>query len=192
MDFLYHGSSTQGINVLKPLSKLHGSDQKAVYLTKNIPYALVYIWDSIKIGICQKWVTCGLKNGIVYYEEQFPNQLQTFYEGVEGYLYTVPKKITIHPIENREQMYFSLNPVAVTKQIYISDVYQELCKYQQQGTFRLLKFTDATFERQQQLIDTVAHCIHQSNALHTNSEESDFFKKYFKEAWNRAKLQESP
>lgn len=77
-------------------------------------------------------------------------------------------------------MYFSLNPVAVTKQIYISDVYQELCKYQQQGTFRLLKFTDATFERQQQLIDTVAHCIHQSNALHTNSEESDFSKNILK------------
>lgn len=87
MDFLYHGSSPQGINVLKPLSKLHGSNQKAVYLTENIPHALVYIWDSIKIGTCQKWVTCGLKNGIVYYEEQFPNQLQTFYEGVEGYIY---------------------------------------------------------------------------------------------------------
>lgn len=185
MDFLYHGSSAQGINVLEPLSNLHGSNKKAVYLTGNIPYALVYIWDPIKTSTSQKWVTCGLKNGIVYYEEQFPNQLKAFYEGVEGYLYAVPKDSTIQPVENREQMYFSLNPIAVTEKIYIPNVYQELCKYQQQGTFRLLKFTDAPLEKQQQLTCMIARCIHQSDALHADNEGSYFFRKYFKEAWKQ-------
>ncbi len=68
---------------MNQISKLHNSNQKVIYLTSNLAYALVYIWDSIKIGTKQKWITCGVKNGIVCYEEQFPAQLREFYEGVE-------------------------------------------------------------------------------------------------------------
>ncbi len=185
-DFLYHGSSAQGIDILKPIFKLHNSDKKVIYLTSNLPYALVYIWDSIKTGTNQKWVTCGLKNGIVYYEEQFPNQLKEFYEGVEGYIYAVPKGDTIQGVEKREQMYFSTNPLSVTKTIYVPDVYQALCKCQQKGTFQLSKFTDATSEKQQQLIDMISDCIKQSGALNANNEDSHFFQRYFKEAWKKA------
>lgn len=119
MEILYHGSSINGIQVLKPCSKMQGTDKQAVYLTGSIPYALVYIWDQKKTGINQKWITCGLKNGIIYYEEQFPDQLRAFYEGVEGYLYTVEISDSFRPISNRENMYFSLDPVPV-KIKYIS------------------------------------------------------------------------
>lgn len=40
---LYHGSSASGIKTLEPLSKLHGTDKSVLYLTSNLPYALVYI-----------------------------------------------------------------------------------------------------------------------------------------------------
>ena len=185
-NFLYHGSSVQGINTLNPISKLHNSDNKVVYLTSNVPYALVYIWDSIKTGTNQKWVTCGLKRGIVYYEEQFPNQLKELYEGVSGYLYVVPKDSTVQTVENREEMYFSTNPIAVRQTIYVPDVYQALCKCQQEGTFQLLKFTDATPEKQQQLIDMISDYLYQSGVLNEHNSDSYFFQKYFKESWKKA------
>ncbi len=185
-DFLYHGSSVQGIKILKPVSDLHNCDKKGIYLTSNIPYALVYIWDSLKTGTNRKWVTCGLKRGIVYYEEQFPNQLQEFYEGVKGYLYAVPKESTLQAVEKREEMYFSTDPIAVHQTIYVPDVYQALCKCQEEGTFRLLKFTDAVREKQQQLIDMISDCIYKSGALTAKNDDSYFFQKYFKEAWKKA------
>ncbi len=185
-DFLYHGSSVQGIEILNPISKLHNSDQKVIYLTSNLAFALVYIWDSIKTGTKQKWITCGVKNGIVYYEEQFPDQLREFYEGVEGYVYTAPKVDTIQCVEKREQMYFSTKPLSITNTIYIPDVYQALCKCQEEGIFRLLRFTDATSEKQQQLIDMISDCIIQSGALCSNDEDSRFFKQYFHDAWEKA------
>lgn len=81
---LYHGSSVSDIDVLVPRSALHLSNERVVYLTSSIPYALVYIWDQQKTGSSKKWVTCWQSKGITYYEEQFPGQLRAFYEGVEG------------------------------------------------------------------------------------------------------------
>ena len=185
-DLLFHGSSVQGIEILNPISKLHNSDQKVIYLTSNLAYALVYIWDFMKTGTKQKWITCGVKNGIVCYEEQFPDQLREFYEGVEGYVYTVQKVDTIQRVEKREQMYFSTTPLPVTSTIYIPDVYQALCKCQEEGIFRLLRFTDATSEKQRQLIDMISDCIIQSGALHSNNEDSRFFQQYFHAAWEKA------
>lgn len=50
MDYVYHGSSVAGITALEARSKLHGSNDNIVYLTGNIPYALMYIWDGQKLG----------------------------------------------------------------------------------------------------------------------------------------------
>lgn len=48
---LYHGSKVADIRSLEPRSKLHGSpEEKVVYLSGSIPYALVYIWDCEKTG----------------------------------------------------------------------------------------------------------------------------------------------
>ncbi len=87
MDYLYHGSIISGIKYIKPNSRLHGSDKEVVYLTDNIPYALFYIWDKEHNHYSGKHVTAWIKDGTAYYEEQFPNQLKTFYKGVSGYLY---------------------------------------------------------------------------------------------------------
>lgn len=189
MEFLYHGSSVSGIQALQPHSRLHGSDEQVVYLSGSIPYALVYIWNQKKTGTRQKWVTCWLKNGIVYYEEQFPGQLRAFYEGTAGYLYTVQKSDLFHSVSNRELMYFSSESVSVETEIYIPDVYKELCRFQKQGKFKLLKFEEASPQRQAALIQTVADCIRDTHALHGDHEESHFFKNYFKAAWQKAELE---
>ena len=48
MEYLYHGSTVSGITKLEPRSNLNGSN--VLYFTDHIPYALIYIWDSPKIG----------------------------------------------------------------------------------------------------------------------------------------------
>ena len=71
--YLYHGSIVPNITELITNAKSHDGKSNVLYLTDSLPYSLFYIWDSkhnLKKG---KHVTCGIKNGIVYYEEQFEN-----------------------------------------------------------------------------------------------------------------------
>ena len=114
MDYLYHGSIIENIEVLEARSKLHGSDSRVVYLTSSIPYALVYIWDAEKNNNHTKHVTCGIRDGEVFYEEKFPNQLETFYKGVSGYLYCVDNEDT-YEVNEREYMYYSLHDKVVVR-----------------------------------------------------------------------------
>ena len=72
---LYHGSAAGG------LTRLTG--QPCVYLTPYPCYALCYIRDPNV-----NYVTCGVdKDGVVRYDENFPEQLRTLYAGRSGWLY---------------------------------------------------------------------------------------------------------
>ena len=80
----YHASNSGNLTELLPLSTLHGSNEKVCYITPLRAYALFYLRD-----MSINHVTCGVsKDGIVVYEEQFPNQLEKIYQGRSGYLYT--------------------------------------------------------------------------------------------------------
>ena len=89
MKYYYHGSCTPGIVQLETRSKLHNTEENVVYLTDNIPYALFYLWDAEHNECSFKHVPGWTKNDIAYYEEQSPDQLKVFYQGVSGYLYCV-------------------------------------------------------------------------------------------------------
>lgn len=186
MAYVYHGSKVPNITVLEARSTLHQSDQKVVYLTDNIPYALVYIWDSKKNRMKRKHVSCGIKNGLVIYEEQFPDQLKTFYEGVSGYLYAMYLSDEISKVENRENMFYSLEDISVDKVIYIEDVYQELLKYEKEGKFVIRRYNDLDVEGKQRMIDMFVYHINQENLLHRDDEYAKFIQYYFKEAWKCA------
>lgn len=85
----YHGSAIANLTELQPFSRLHQSEEQVVYLSSGLPYVLFYIWDAEKTGSSRKWVAGWLKDGVSYYEEQFPGQLRAFYEGAHGYIYLV-------------------------------------------------------------------------------------------------------
>lgn len=188
--YLYHGSEYVGIKELEPRSKLHNTDKKVLFLTDNIPYALYYIWDEEHNGYNGKHVTGWINNGIAYYEEQFPEQLKTFYKGVSGYLYCTFKNSDIQSVEKRECLYYSLKNTVVTKVIYILDVYEELLKYEALGKFRVLRYNDQSEMRQQELVDFIATDIVKSNFFKDNDAKAQFMRKHFVKAWERAiKLQ---
>lgn len=186
---LYHGSIIANITELSANSSLHGkTNQKAVYLTACSPYALLYIWDSnrnIKQG---KHVTAWIKDGIVYYEEQFPNQLKTFYDGVGGYLYVVDDTTLCSPVSDRESMWFSLNNIKIDVAEYIPNVYDELCKYINTGELKVIHFEDITNERINSLYDCIAKSILSKRLLETpNDNDALFYQKFLYKAWEIAK-----
>lgn len=186
MEYLYHGSNYSRITELEARSKLHNMDKKVVYLTDNIPYALYYIWDEEHNGYSGKHVTGWIKNGVAYYEEQFPDQLKTFYKGVSGYLYCISKNSNTKSVENRECMYYSLKNTVVVKVDYIIDVYEELLKYEASGKLKVLRYNEQSEKRQDELIDFVAIGIVKSDFFKDNETKAQFMKKHFAKAWEKA------
>ena len=188
MKHYYHGSSIGGITQLKACSNLHITGQKVVYLTDNAPYALFYIWDPAHNGCSVKHVTGWTKNGIAYYEEQFPDQLKTFYQGVSGYVYCISDSENIQAVENRKNMYYCIGDVAVTESTYIPDVYEELLKYEAEGKFAVLRYNEQSAERQNELTDFMAQGIIREGFYTANKEIQEFMKKHFSKAWEKAEL----
>ena len=182
----YHGSAVADLAELQAFSKLHQSEETVVYLSSHLPYVLFYIWDAEKTGSSRKWVTAWLKDGVAYYEEQFPGQLRAFYEGVRGYVYSVVPSDSIQSMPQREDLFYSTEPVKVYRTQEIPDVYQALMQYEHEGKFKLLRFEDVAPAKQEELIDRIATYIRESNLLEQDSEHSRFMRKYFVDAWRRA------
>lgn len=182
----YHGSAAADIQILELRSLLHGTADRVVYLTDHVPYALLYVWDEQHNGRAGKYVTGWIKDGIAYYEEQFPNQLQTFYQGVQGYLYTVEAGDAVQPMADRESLYYAKEQTPVTSVEVIPDVYEELLQYEAAGSFKVLRYLEQTSQRQNELTDMIAEAIRRSNFYHDDENEMHFMKKHFPLSWQRA------
>ncbi len=183
--YLYHGSHIGNITVLKPVSKLHGSDKTVVYLTDNPIYAMLYIWDPIHNLKQGKHITAWMKNGVVYYEEQFPNQLKTFYDGVKGYLYKIP--ITKDCIKISYGMYYIANATEILSFEEIENVYSVFCDYIQKGEMKVIPFDQMTDERREELYNSITDRIIRDKLVEDpNSDDARFFQKFFPVSWQNA------
>ncbi len=182
---LYHGSAVPALTELRPLSILHGSDEKVVYLSSSVPYALLYIWDAEKTQYSSKWVTGWVKDGIAYYEEQFSGQLKAFYEGVRGCVYSVLRSGDTLSLPNREDLFYSKMPIRVYRVTEIPDVYQALLEYERAGKLCVFRFENASKEKQMELTNRIVDYIIQNSLPEQDSEESRFMKRYFVLAWEK-------
>ena len=182
----YHGSCTPGILHLEARSKLHNTTEKVVYLTDNIPYALLYLWDEEHNSCSVKHVTGWTKNDTAYYEEQFPDQLKTFYQGVSGYLYCISDSVSIKAVENRTNMFYCTTDATVAETIYIPDVYEELLKYEAEGKFVVLRYNEQSTERQSELVDLITKGIIHAKFYAENEQMQAFMKKHFLKSWKKA------
>lgn len=160
--------------------------QIRAYLTGNLSYALVYIWDVEKAGARVKRITCGILRGVVYCEERFANQLEEFYGVVAGYVYRVENTPDFAPVSGREDMFYSSRSASVKDVLRVDDVYEALLDYERQGSFKLLRFSDASAEKREKLIDSDASYILDDGMLTANTEQAAFMRRYFTDAWERA------
>ena len=156
-----------------------------MYLTDNIPYALFYIWDEELTGSPIKHVTGWVKDGTAYYEEQFPRQLERFYRGASGWLYSAPKMPEMGAVENREGLFYNVGDTPVRAR-HIPDVYEELLRYEAAGALVVLRFEVQTEQRQNELISLIAEAIMRADFFQEDKVQRAFMKRYFSQAWERA------
>lgn len=187
-DYLYHGSHASGIETLHATSKLHGTDDTmVVYLTENPAYALFYIWDAEHNKRTGKYVTCFIKNEKVYYEEQFPGMLKTFYKDVSGYLYCIPHTEDFARVEGWEDMWYSPKDAGIAEVRYIPDVYEELMKYEKEGKLEVISYEKVAPERMKDLYEYMARKLVNNGIVNQpDCEEAVFYQTYFEPVWKMA------
>lgn len=179
----FHGSVTEGIKELHAVSKDHTSSDKAVYLTNNRAYALFYIWDSKNE---YKYITGGVRNGVVFYEEWFPNQLFELYHGVTGFIYHCTCDAKCKVTSMREGVDIINESIKTGECEVIPDVYEEILKCEKEGLVKIKRFTELTQDDKNKMTDMMAQYILKQNLLSSQSEEARFIAAYHTEAWERA------
>ena len=127
-----------------------------------------------------------MKGGVALYEEQFSDQLKTFYSGVSGYLYCISKSSEFQSAENSEGIFFSTNDVAVDHVDYIPDVYEALLEYEASGKFSVRRYDEQSKDRQNELTDMITSLIIKTDFYKDNEDKAGFIKRYFTEAWEKA------
>lgn len=127
------------------------------------------------------------KKGVVYYEEQFENQLLTFYNGASGYVYSIVPDENFRRMPDRESMWYSTNTVDISDSVYIPNVYGEILKREQNGEIKIIRFSQVSEERNNELYGFIIDRI-LSEGLLSNPKDvtSLFYQRHFPTAWETA------
>lgn len=135
---LYHGSDVPGLTTLRPFMSNH--DSPYVYLTDNPTLPLIYAHNAVGRpgGFFPYWFD---KEGRLIYDEYFPGQLRTMYQGKSGWVYEADaEKLT--RLDKMPWVYLSDTPVAVTGARFIPDLYEALVGASQDGRLVLHLYED--------------------------------------------------
>lgn len=135
---LYHGSDVPGLTVLKPFTSNHGTPY--VYLTDHPTLALLYAFNAVGRpgGFFTYWFD---KQGQLIYDEYFPDQLRTMYQGKSGWVYEAQAE-DLPQLDKMPWVYLSASPAAVTNAAFIPDLYEALTQAAADGRLVWNRYDD--------------------------------------------------
>ncbi len=173
---LFHATTIAGLDILRANSR-DREGNPVLYLTDNVPYSLFYIRDR-EID----FVTCGVREGgTVHYDEKFPNQLETLYRGMSGWIYEVDTDAVRTKING---IYVVHNDVVVLNKMYIPDVLKAIWDETEKDKVYILPYADLSAEQKRINQDGMVQWFLSDRNM--NSRKKKFLRKHFPEAWEEA------
>jgi len=157
----YHASQTGGIKVLEP--RISNHNISLVYFSSKRENVLVYLSNAVEKyckekhfqynGIWSKWGSYGFdKNGILQFEEYYPNALEETYEGVSGFIYSCEKIEQYADFELKiPNAFVSAKKTPVTNCEYIDNALDEILKAQNDGLIKIVRYGDFIQKREKWL-----------------------------------------
>jgi len=177
----YHASNVGNLKEILPLSSDKKSGEKVAYLTPLRACALFYLRD-MEINHVTCWVS---GEGMVGYEEQFPNQLEIIYKGRSGYLYICDNS---NPVTagHTNGVWVARQPATIARVEYVEDVYAEIIQAERDGKIEVRRYESHTPERRAEIDEMIRSTIITNNYLTCDSAKARFFADNFRQAWKRA------
>lgn len=180
---LYHGSPVSGLRELQPSVTKYFGKPRQVCLTASLPMALMY-------GAKHFEYTYGYtKDRQIYYEEYFPNALEEIYGGKSASLYRCLLRgdMETTPIPNE---FVTLNPVPVSEEIPVPDVYQALLEQERLGALKIVRYQDMTEKRLTWVCEAEAQTILEYNLLHEDNPFARYLREKYPDSWALAQERE--
>lgn len=137
---LYHGSDVPNLHELKPFASNH--DKPYAYLSTSDVLSLLYAHNAVKRpgGFFPYWFD---KEGLLHYDEYFPDQTRLLYQGHAGWVYTAEAD-DLTQLEKMPWVYLSEKPVPVAKAEYFPDLYEALLQAEKDGRLMIRRYEDMT------------------------------------------------
>lgn len=171
---LFHGTEVAGLRTLVPMSRREGGTR--LYLTDCFAYSLFYLRDR-EID----FVTCGVgQNGIVHYDEKFPDQLKILYGGRPGYVYEAEADPEPGAAPG---IWICREAVEVTAVRFIPDAYEAILAQMGRGRVAFVPYEALT---QEQKVQNHAGAVDFLRRFPINAAQEAFYRKHFPLAWEEA------
>ncbi len=144
---LYHGSPIGNIEVLLPKQSNH--EKEYVYFITHEALAVIYAYNPIARPGGFYTYRFG-KNGEVYYDEFFEDQLKKIYQGKSGYVYEIENdEYNLCKLEKMPWVYLSEKPIKVQKPKFIPDIYEEVLRLEKEGKIIVNRYNTIDPEQRQ-------------------------------------------
>ncbi len=118
---LYHGSKTPNIKTLTPFPHTIVNNEKVVFATEDIRFALAMIHGT------SKEIDVGYINDKMYIKENIPNAFNIISQ--PGIIYTLEDSGFMHDNRLTKQELISKNEAKVMNEKYYENIFDELKKF---------------------------------------------------------------
>ncbi|MBQ7344887.1 MAG: hypothetical protein IJW45_02350 [Oscillospiraceae bacterium] len=122
------------------------------------------------------------KDGKIYYEEYFPNALQSLYQGKSASLYlcdpqkTLPTKIPNEAISHQA--------VAILEERFISDAYDALLEQERLGALIIRRYHELPQRTLAWIRQAEADTIRKHGLLTKEGPMTDYYRTHYPESWS--------
>lgn len=171
----YHCSPTAGLKVLEPRKPKAFEKPARVYLTTLLPMALMY-------SVRNYEYTYGYtKDGQIYLEEYYPNELEILYRGKSASLYLCdPEKTESTQIPNEA---VSEDAVPIISETLISDACEALLEQERLGTLVIYRYHELSEKKLEWIRNVEAECIRKADLLNNPGPMADYYREHYPESW---------
>ena len=179
----YHCSPVAGIQVLEPRKPVSFDKPARVYMATLLPMALLY-------GVRNWEYTYGYtKEGEIYFDEYFPNELEVLYKGKSASLYICqPKSVETTPIPNEA---VSDRTVKILEEIRIPDVYEALLEQERLGNLRIVRYHEQSERMLEWVRKTQTKIILEKDMLRIPGDMADYYRTHYPESWEDAQREQA-
>ena len=171
----YHCSPTSGLKILEPRKPVSFEKAAQVYMTTLLPMALMYAIRNYEYSYGYT------KEGQIYYEEYFPNALETLYRGKSASLYLCAPQCP-KPTEIPNEM-VSEHAVSIVGEIHIPDAYEALLEQERSGTLVIRRFHELSEAALHWIFREEAETIQKAGLLNHPGPKADYYRTHYPASW---------
>ena len=181
----YHGTQIGGLTELLPFKS--NLKEPCVYLTTRKQVALHYISDYKKLPFSSPML--NIQEDILIYQEMYSGALELSCKGVSGYIYRCVGDYEMMEHNGVKSAAVSYTPVPVTDVEYISDVYEKIMEYQEQGKFIYEKYEELPQYRHDIIRGHFIRAVKKESLLdNPNLPQYELFREKFPKYWQEAEV----